>query len=411
MSLVMTSWFAQAQENVTLQSQLLNTNGEAIVLSYSVAAAGAVFTELDTTDANGFASTTLNIPAGGFFGGEVTLSFLDCDTVEITATAFLAPNDSVGGGLYASFVADYCGENNGGGGGDPVGNGDCELDLLWSSADGMWFEFTASETPPNVNLTWSVDGAMIDITQDTLLSLGFDFTPAWTVCVSYTSDSCGTVMDCVSSDEAWGGGGNDSLCTTTFEVVQAVDDAGNPIPSTVDVWMPEIDNVAYYFWDFGDEGTSEEPTPSHTYAGNGPYLLCLTVVYPETPLFPGCTAVHCDTVSVDDQGLLNGVLQGFTINVQVGTPATVGMAEWVDDVPFALYPNPVAQGSPLMWASDIQKWTPKTATIWDAQGRAVCLDVGVSSGFLSTAGLKPGTYFVRFTNGIGETRNTRFQVH
>lgn len=404
-----------SQEDVTFQTYLTNTGGEFVPLNYTVATGGAIYTAADTTDASGFAITTVNIPAGGFLQGEVTLSFLDCDSSEVSATAFLMPNDSVGGGLMASFVADYCsGGNTGGGGGDPVISDDCDIELMWASADGMWFDFTATDYPSGSELTWSVDGAVIDVTPDSVMNLGFDFTPSWAVCVSYESDSCGTVMDCVTSDEAWGGGtgGGDSLCVATFEVAQTLDDTGTPVPGSVDVWVPEVDNNALYSWDFGDEATSTEATPTHIYTGNGPYVLCLTVSYLDSPLFPGCTATFCDTVSVDDSGMLNGLLAGFTLNVQVGEPTVVGVAD-LDGTKAGLmvHPNPAIAGSALTLSGFAADFQPLTAEILDASGRVLRGPQRVANGVVETAGVPAGLVFIRMQDATGQVQIARVLLH
>ncbi len=46
-----------------------------------------------------------------------------------------------------------------------------------------------------------------------------------------------------------------------------------------------------YFWDFGDGSSSTQQYPTHTYAGVGPYVLCLTVTDNV-----GCTATQCDSL-------------------------------------------------------------------------------------------------------------------
>ncbi|MEM0995994.1 MAG: PKD domain-containing protein [Bacteroidota bacterium] len=48
---------------------------------------------------------------------------------------------------------------------------------------------------------------------------------------------------------------------------------------------------ASYTWDFGDGGTSNQPSPTHQYAAPGDYVVCLTLSDP-------CgTSTHCDTVT------------------------------------------------------------------------------------------------------------------
>ncbi len=52
----------------------------------------------------------------------------------------------------------------------------------------------------------------------------------------------------------------------------------------------------YYYWDFGDGNTSSIQDPTHTYASNGTYLVCLVA----TDSF--CTATTCDTLVITNAG-------------------------------------------------------------------------------------------------------------
>lgn len=407
---------AQAQEDLVFFTNLTNTGGEPVELTFTVATAGAIFTATDTTDAAGGAITYLTVPAVNFLSSEVSLSFYDCNDSLVETSSYLMPLDSVGGGLMANFMADYCPNDNpgGGGGGDPVVDDNCELDLGWYSADGMWFDFYAYGAPAGADLTWSINGAVVSVSPDTVMSQGFDFTPEWVVCASYESDSCGTIMDCVTSDEAWnggGGGGNDSLCTVEFQLTQALGEDSLPVPGNVVAWLPETDLNAEYYWDFGDESYSTDATPSHVYAGNGPYLLCLTVVYPETPMFPACTAIYCDTVSIDDAGMLNGFVEGFTLNVQVGEPTeVVGVGTEWKAAAVHMFPNPVERGGACVWTSEGA--VLQTAEIYSITGKrisAVALN-GRLSGTLNTAELPAGTYIARFLDIQGNATSIRISV-
>ncbi len=51
--------------------------------------------------------------------------------------------------------------------------------------------------------------------------------------------------------------------------------------------------VIAYNWDFGDGTTSDAANPSHTFAGPGSYIVCLTI---ETAT--GCTDTHCDSITI-----------------------------------------------------------------------------------------------------------------
>jgi hypothetical protein len=59
-------------------------------------------------------------------------------------------------------------------------------------------------------------------------------------------------------------------------------------------------NATTWTWDFGDGGTSTLQNPSHTYAADGDYLVCLTINFGIA-----CEAITCDTVSVTAVGVSN----------------------------------------------------------------------------------------------------------
>jgi len=110
------------------------------------------------------------------------------------------------------------------------------------------------------------------------------------------------------------------------------------------------DNSNQYFWDFGDGNTSTDKNPTHQYAENKVYPICLRVS--DTVL--NCMSIYCDTVGLDSNG---NILKspGFTLKVIDG--AAIGLNE--KDNPLKelqLYPNP---------ADDIIsiKWPPKVNEI------------------------------------------------
>jgi hypothetical protein len=53
--------------------------------------------------------------------------------------------------------------------------------------------------------------------------------------------------------------------------------------------------AATFAWDFGDGSTSTSSNPSHTYAAEGTYYVCLTVT---DTVGGGCTSTNCDSVHV-----------------------------------------------------------------------------------------------------------------
>lgn len=85
----------------------------------------------------------------------------------------------------------------------------------------------------------------------------------------------------------------------------------------------------YYYWDFGDGYTSTLPYPSHTYAGNGPYYLCLTIA--DSTGAGYCTDMYCDSLAA-------GRSEGITVTVVA--PLTTGISEQVITTSLANFPNP-----------------------------------------------------------------------
>jgi PKD repeat protein len=154
-------------------------------------------------------------------------------------------------------------------------------------------------------------------------------------------------------------------------------------------------------WDFGDEGSSTEFLPSHTYSGSGPYVLCASVTVPiENAL---CTAYHCDTLSIDEAGMLQ-FISGFTIQVVVGNPGNVvEVASSAGEMaPWNLFPNPVVAGTPLHWQATGERGAaPLRLEVIHADGAISheTLGTGSTSGSLSTSGWAAGMHVVRFIQG------------
>ena len=51
-------------------------------------------------------------------------------------------------------------------------------------------------------------------------------------------------------------------------------------------------------WDFGDGTISTQQNPVHTYANNGIYTPCLTVLYFDSVIINTCVSVYCDSILV-----------------------------------------------------------------------------------------------------------------
>lgn len=153
--------------------------------------------------------------------------------------------------------------------------------------------------------------------------------------------------------------------------------------------------LGQFTWDFGDGSTSNDAYPSHVYAVDGIYNVCLTY---GTPVGALCT--YCHEIGIDAGG--NIVLRtdaGFTVNVvPFGTNTGV---ETIPAASFDIYPNPVTNAANLTLYSDNAK--TYTVEIFNATGQLLkSFNVEAAAGRndvkLSTDDLAKGMYLmnVRF---------------
>lgn len=200
-------------------------------------------------------------------------------------------------------------------------------------------------------------------------------------------------------------------CEAGFWTIQAYDSTGGgvaPIPNEVWVWnLSSGGNGNFQFlWSFGDGTSSTDAFPTHTYSGPGPWLLCLTM-YSDN-----CTDTYCDSVSVDENGILNGLMpdghgtfvhersDGFTLNVIQQLPT--GIAETAAIADLKTWPNPVDE---LLHISFLNRMAGEVdLTVTDPLGRTVLsrqLHLGSGSNLLQvpTDHLEPGLYLVRIGQG------------
>ena len=75
----------------------------------------------------------------------------------------------------------------------------CELQLLVSSEDGMWYDFTALDAPEGVLIEWYIDDFLAQ-TGGATFQAGFDFNPNWSVCAQYVSEACGELVQACYSN-------------------------------------------------------------------------------------------------------------------------------------------------------------------------------------------------------------------
>lgn len=199
-------------------------------------------------------------------------------------------------------------------------------------------------------------------------------------------------------------------CEADFWVMQAyTNDStpgggnGTPIPNVLWVWNLSSGGTGNFtfLWSFGDGTSSTDPFPTHTYPGPGPYNLCLTIADDN-----GCTSTYCDSISVDEDGMISGMAPGaevrstFTINVI--NPLTLGVHEAPALDELATWPNPVSDELNIQLTSSLRGNV--SMDILDLSGRVVLagnrtLTSGPNRLSLPTGDLNPGMYLLRIGNG------------
>ncbi len=159
------------------------------------------------------------------------------------------------------------------------------------------------------------------------------------------------------------------------------------INGTVLFIIPSVSpsQAVYIEWHWGDGSFSTEPYPSHNYADDGPFELCVFMVY-QLSDSSYCEAEACITVDgsmVEGSGLTGG----FTIEVQ--NPVALSVNE-ANNLYFKIWPNP-AQSTLYYSSTELLS----SVRILDLQGRAL---IHISEphmvGSADLHSLAPGTYLL-----------------
>ena len=182
----------------------------------------------------------------------------------------------------------------------------------------------------------------------------------------------------------------DYVCEAGFELI-GIDEENDVV---------YIENTSYadvevfYFWDWGDGTFSEGEFPTHIYAEEGTYLVCL---YMESEF---CWDSYCDTIVYDPEGFIGGngdglVLDGWTINVVDGT--SVGVLEFDEFEQFSLFPSPAADVVNIRYEG--ASYSTLQLTIRDLQGRVIANTserqrLGTNLYELNVSDLSSGSYLL-----------------
>lgn len=141
-----------------------------------------------------------------------------------------------------------------------------------------------------------------------------------------------------------------------------------------------------YSWDFGDGSTGTGLNLSHTYSGNGPYTLCLTV-----DDGAGCMDTYCDTLSVDSTtGIISKMASGFTVHVGNGNLGTVE----IENPTLTVYPNPTSDVLYLQLDTEVSDNVIYNLT--DLNGRSIIREqLKASTTQIDVSMLPSGSYIIK----------------
>jgi hypothetical protein len=189
------------------------------------------------------------------------------------------------------------------------------------------------------------------------------------------------------------------------------------IPDTVGgnvIWIVPSENInqaAEVTWDFGDGTTSNDLFPSHTYAGDGPYTLCVTAFFNE-PNGGYCSITYCAVLTyemLNPPGMV--VENGFTINI-VNNSVVLSTNELEQVESIKLWPNPVS--SQVFLSYGLQQNSNVTIKILDVTGKLIQSynnlgQAGINNFNFNVESLNAGMYFVEI-NTDSSTSTSRFIV-
>lgn len=140
-----------------------------------------------------------------------------------------------------------------------------------------------------------------------------------------------------------------------------------------------------YHWDFGDGSTSTLPNPTHVYALDTLYNVCMKIY-----TAAGDSCEYCHTIGFDSLG--NAVhAPGFTLSVT--NPITTSVNVISNENTITVFPNPFSSQTTLSFSTE---QTKATIIISDILGKEVRSAVFSGKQYtIEKEELKPGIYFVK----------------
>ena len=253
-----------------------------------------------------------------------------------------------------------------------IATSDCDADTVCSeitiTCDLPESNFTSEATALDVTFTnesllgdtyaWDFGDGETSVDADPTHSFAMNGT--YMVCLTVTNE-CGSIEFCdsvVVCDEI----------TADFTSTQSIFD--------VEFTSGSEGTIATYEWNFGDGASSSDENPTHTYAEDGEYTVCLIVTNECMEMDTLCETITINTAGVIENGLTN----------------------------LSVYPNPFTSEFTLNLGNDFDQ---VAIVITDINGRTVAQTTTAQNGTLTfDLDVESGVYFVQITAG-SETRTVK----
>ncbi len=239
--------------------------------------------------------------------GQIRAGTFDCNGDEHAQEEFYNP------GNY-SFVFDFaiCA--------DSIPNTECMNSFWYESMGELTYEFFGEAFPiPADSYFWDFGDGSTGSGQQASHTYDVNTGELFTVTLSTFSydpasgDSCAAT----SSQEVWVNGGGGGDCVADFSYVLDSTPNGSYFVQFTD---ESIGSPAYWIWDFGDGGFSEDQNPEYYYYENGTYLVCLTIMSDSAN---NCFDTYCEEIVIGNGGGGSDCENWFWYE-QTGNTATVG---------------------------------------------------------------------------------------
>lgn len=272
----------------------------------------------------------------------------DCDTIVVSNAA--APSCNVNPSIVDSSGYMYGWDSN------------------WSATSYEWY-------------VWDPNGNLVFNSSNSILYYYPNPNTTYTVCLyGYDNGSF-----CDSTCTTFTSGSGSTGCQSSFYWYQ--DSTQN---NTLTLVNTANGNNLSYSWDFGDGNTATGAYPSHTYAQNGTYTVCLTI-----DDGAGCTDTFCDTLVYVTRA------SGFTVNVVAPTALSIEDAE---EVNMGIFPNPADNVLNIQLDGTAASYQ---AMIIDMKGAVVRnINLNATGAQINISDLDGGLYLIRLTDNNGNEITT-----